>query len=265
MLISYIISLSVVLLGPFILAFVIKRRLKTQWRFIFLGVGTFLASQVARTIVSAAVNIGFSAFKSPFINSAPFYVLLALTGGLLAGFCEEFARYWGYWLLPERQVSWQSAVAMGVGHGGIEALLLGAGLTLPSFYRYLVITTPNVAQIAKNAAQAQVFQAQAYLAAQIPWHEPLAVGFERILAILMQIGFSLLIWRAVTTGKRRWLWLAVGAHAFIDVIAGLLSTFKLGVWSSEGIVLMLTAGLGALVYHAVIKRFPRPDETPHSA
>lgn len=262
MIVSYVISLSIMILGPIILAFVITRRLKTQWRFIFLGIFTFLASQVARTILSAAVNIVFSTLKSPFINSTAFYVLLAFTGGLLAGVCEEFSRYWGYWLLKERDVPWQAAVAMGVGHGGIEAIILGVGLTLPSFYHYLVITTPNVAQIAENAAQAEVFRAQAFLAAQIPWHEPLAVGFERILAVLMHIGFSLLIWKAVTTKEKRWLWVAIAAHVLIDFIAGLLSTFKMSVWSSELVVLLVTAVFGFFVYRVVIRHIPRPEETP---
>jgi uncharacterized membrane protein YhfC len=78
--------------------------------------------------------------------------------------------------------------------------------------------------------------------------------FERLVALLIQIAFSLLVWRSVAQRRLVWLALAVALHAAVDFPAGLAQTGYLPTVAVEGLLLMIGAALVVLFWRGL----PRP-------
>lgn len=112
----------VVTVGVIAAWIVATRRLPAPWSAIGWGALTFPLSQVARYIVLIPVTLGLGAVlgaTSPVMTTVGI-VLAVLTSGIF----EEGARWivMRYWAKGVR--TWPTGVAFGLGHGGIEALLL---------------------------------------------------------------------------------------------------------------------------------------------
>ena len=149
-------------------------------------------------------------------------------GALAAGVFEETGRLVGFTLLKQRFAGVRTAVSYGIGHGGMEVILvLGLGM----------VSNITLAMLINTGASEQVFaglpadQAAAIVQAltQTPPQMFLLGIVERIFALIVQLSLSVLVWVAVTHADRRWLFpLAIVLHALVDVPpacaqAGLLS------------------------------------------
>jgi uncharacterized membrane protein YhfC len=156
--------------------------------------------------------------------------------GLLAGVFEETARLVGFMFLKKKARPFKSSIGLGVGHGGIESVLLGilgTGTTLASVLFY------NAgAQLAKGTSTQEI----QYVLAQIQqfwttsWHFGLLPGVERVIALSIQIVLSILVWKAIV--DRQWLWfvLAILYHTFVNAISVYLTQIGWGYWAVEGVL-----------------------------
>ena len=188
-----------------------------------------------------------------------------LYGCLTAGLFEETARLIGLRFLCKKQdASAVTGFACGVGHGGIEAILL-AGMTMLSNLMVMVaINAGNTDSLLAglegenyDAAVAQLQQASA-----IPSVEFLAGGIERLAAITLHIALSMLIWMVVT--KRLPLWgyaLAIGLHALANLPAGLYQVLGLNMWLTEAVVVVVTACIAFAVWKLYQVRREAPAES----
>jgi uncharacterized membrane protein YhfC len=70
----------------------------------------------------------------------------------------------------------------------------------------------------------------------------LAAGVERVSAVGLQIGLSLLVLQVFARGTLRWLWIAMAVHAGTNAVAVLLVK-PLGVWPVEILVLAIAAAV----------------------
>ena len=66
----------------------------------------------------------------------------------------------------------------------------------------------------RDLAQAQL----AVLAAQPSWL-PLVAVWERLAAITLQVALSVVVVQVFRRGRLAWLWLAIAAHAAVDLLA----------------------------------------------
>jgi len=138
--------------------------------------------------------------------------------------------------LKKKARPFKSAIGLGVGHGGIESILLGilgTGTTLASVLFY------NAgAQLTKGTDTQQI----QYVLAQIqqfwttPWHFGLLPGVERVIALSIQIVLSIMVWKAIV--DRQWLWFVVAIlyHTFVNAISVYLSQIGWGYWAVEGVL-----------------------------
>lgn len=122
--------------------------------------------------------------------------LFALYGGLAAGVFEETARLIGFkWLIRVKaDESPYTGISYGLGHGGIEAILL-AGIN--SVYMLVVSLMINSGSVpaGQEALAQQLLSSQPYLF--------LFTGIERVLAMVIQISLSMIVLKAVTDRKYR--------------------------------------------------------------
>lgn len=153
-----------------------------------LGVLAFVVSQILIRIPLLEYLVAESSTYLMWSVEYPVFFVIFLA--FSAGIFEEGARWIAMSLLM-KQRDRLSGVILGLGHGGIEAFLI-VGLT--------VIITMNTSY--------------AY------WIS----GIERLIAICIHIGLSLIVLGAVKYRRLSYLLVAICLHGVINSIAGILST-----------------------------------------
>ena len=233
---SYIISLLLMIGLPIALGYFVIRYLKVSWWVVFTGVLTFIGSQLLRIPASYGLSSLFQTGAIPAPSATWIPVFNGLVAGLLAGVFEETARLVGFMFLKKKARPFKSSIGLGVGHGGIESILLGilgTGTTLASVLFY------NAgAQLAKGTSTQEI----QYVLAQIQqfwttsWHFGLLPGVERVIALSIQIVLSIMVWKAIV--DRQWLWfvLAILYHTFVNAISVYLTQIGWGYWAVEGVL-----------------------------
>jgi uncharacterized membrane protein YhfC len=233
-----------VIVYPLALAIIAHRRLRVSWRYFWYGVLIFLLFQLV-TRVPLFTILGIALAPTLRASAVALWVWLGVEA-LTAGLAEEIGRYVGYrWLMGREEKTWSKAVMYGIGHGGLESIVLVGGGALLSLVS-IIATSAVFNQAALSAAQRHTVVAQfAALAAQPGW-EPLLGGWERLWTLPFHIALSVVVLQVFRRKQLRWLWVAVGAHALFDFIAvGLIQTLSKSLPS-------LTASLIAEGFIAVV-------------
>jgi uncharacterized membrane protein YhfC len=158
--------------------------------------------------------------QSVLAQNRVFYVVYAV---LMAGIFEESARFIAYHLLKKKfsGITVSAALAYGVGHGGIEAILLIGLAMINNIVASVMINTGSIETVLAGLEGATLEQATAQLTslAAIAPAQFLIGGIERVFALGIQIALSVVVFHAVFGTKRRqWLYpLAIAVHALVDI------------------------------------------------
>lgn len=193
------------------------RRWGTRWGVFFAGGVAFIASQVAHIPFNSLVlNPLLSQFGWDPVSDIVARYWVAIIFGLSAGVFEETARYlvYRFWMKDVR--TWREGVFFGLGHGGVEAIILGvlAGLAL---FAALSYQSADFEGLAPDQLQAINLQFEAYWAS--PWYEVVLGLVERVFALMMHVSLALLVLQVFTRRSAWWLLVAVVWHALVDAVA----------------------------------------------
>ncbi len=223
---AYIISFTGMFLLPILLWFYFTRKFSLPWKLVMAGALTFVAAQVLHIPLVAALG-SFLQNSSLVVN--------AIVLGLLAGIFEETARYILFKFILKNVKSWKEGILVGLGHGGVEALLLGvlAALGFITMIGYRNIDLSTVPSIPTDQLELARQQVEAYWSS--PWYIALLGFVERIFAICLHLSFSVMVLYSVVYRKPLWFWLALLWHAFIDAVA-VYVVQEVGALEVEGIV-----------------------------
>ncbi len=194
-----------------------KQGILSAW---LLGAAGFLVTQIA--IRSPILT--FLHAQSWFLTFSQEH-LFAYTFGLAftAGLFELAGRY-GAALLMRRNLTWKRSLAAGLGHGGMEAMVL-VGMTYINNLTYLLMIQSG----AFDAMLTQVPPEQAAYLESIrlsllgtsPVMFALA-GIERVLAMIGHAAMSVLVCRGVAAGHAgKAALICLGLHTLIDLTAGI--------------------------------------------
>ena len=203
---------------PIVLAAILSRRWRLPGRIFWLGVATFIGSQV--------LHIPFNRFLlQPLMASLGLegvsgglpFAMVAVLLGLSAGVFEESARYLVYRRFLPLEHRWRSAVFYGAGHGGIESLLVGF-LALYVLLQALALRGADLA-LTVPAEQVQLAEQQLHVYWSAPWHAALLGAVERILALVFQISLAVMVLQSVKGRNHWWLAAAIAWHAAVDAVA----------------------------------------------
>jgi uncharacterized membrane protein YhfC len=149
----------------------------------------------------------------------------AVYGIFMAGIFEESARFIAFHILKKKFHTIGTGLAYGIGHGGIEAILLAGLATINSLAASIMVNTGNIATLTGNLEGAVLEQAQAQINALASTAPPMFLvgGLERVFAIGIQLALSVIVFYGVCGKKSWWLYpLAILAHAAIDLPAVLM-------------------------------------------
>jgi uncharacterized membrane protein YhfC len=241
----YLVQVLLMLAAPIGLWLWLRRRWSVSWGLIVAGAVGFVASQVVHIPLlmasTAAAKHGLLGAPGPAMKA----VLNAVLLGLYAGVCEEPAR-WAVMRFWQRQArDFRSAIALGAGHGGIEALLVGlaAAATLVGMLALRRMDLASLPVDAKTRALA-VEQVRAYWA--VPLYVPLLGGLERVGAIVVHLAASTLVMQCFAR-RRMWpLLAAIGWHTLVDG-ASVYVMGRFGLVAVEGLLVGFALAGAALI------------------
>lgn len=202
----------VALLAPVLLAVAWRRRTQVPLRVFCYGMLTFFVFQ---PVLRMSWQIPLYRWLA---HDPRWHVPMLVFAALTAGLFEELGRWVAFrYLLPKRRDA-QTAVMLGLGHGGLEAMLLvGVGfLALGTGYllAHAGVVVPEGVQSLIGSQFAGMTLASPFLAL-----------LERTSALAAHVGLSLIVLQAFLRGTKRWLAYAIAIHFMFDLVAVLLTRY----------------------------------------
>lgn len=220
--IACVITLFVSLVLPLLLALGFSMKYKKQgilsaW---LLGAAGFLVTQIAiRLPILTAISS-----QDWFIRfSREHLFLYALSLAFTAGLFELVGRFVVAKILQKKMTA-RRALAAGLGHGGIEAMVI-IGLAYVNNLAYIFMINAGtfdamLSQLPADQAASMEAIRTALLTTSAPMF--LLAGFERILTMVTHVALSMLVCWGVYSGKvSKCLLICLGIHTFIDLTAGI--------------------------------------------
>lgn len=206
-----------VIVYPLALGVIVRKKLAVGWKYFWFGALVFLAFQLVTrlplvTVLQATVLAHLLRTSSAFTWT--WLVILAITAGLF----EEVGRYVGYRLFLRREVkTWSKAVMFGLGHGGLESMVLVGGQLLLMILNLVVLSALPVNSL-PAAQRHTVIQQFAAINAQPVWL-PLLTAWERLWTIPVHVALSVIVLQMFRRQQIGWLFLAIFLHALVDFLS----------------------------------------------
>lgn len=235
------------------------KKFHISWQSVVVGALIFFVfSQILEKLLNVYVitinpyTMGW--MKNPFVYAA--------YGAIAAGVFEEFGRYFGFRFLLQKYWKWKGGIAYGIGHGGMEAVLIGLLASVQSIVFALLINSGGFQQMIQATGGGQAaasLQAIQHQLLHTPSYLFLMSGLERVFAFALQLALSLIVLYGVRQGKMVFLLWAIFIHAAVDFLAVLAGKFNINVLVTEGF-LCLVAILAVIFVVKSRKLFLNSDE-----
>ncbi|MCC6173931.1 MAG: YhfC family intramembrane metalloprotease [Chloroflexi bacterium] len=211
-----VVTIALQIVMPLAIAVVVQRRLGVSWRYFAYGMLIFFLFQIATRV--PVIQLVQGAIAVSLTESRPLLWVWIFVASLTAGLFEEVGRWVGYrFLMGGEKKTWAKGVMYGLGHAGLESMLLVAGLSVVSLAGLLALS-PTALQALPPGRREQVLQQLAQVAAQPEWY-PLFGAWERLCTIAVHVALSVVVLQVFRRGSLVWLWLAIAAHTAVNLVA----------------------------------------------
>ncbi|MEK3710841.1 YhfC family glutamic-type intramembrane protease [Bacillus sp. FSL K6-1005] len=244
---SMIISGAIAFLLPIGLMIWFRRKYHASLKVFFIGALTFF---VFAQLLEGGVHVYVLQMNETTKEVMKHPVWYALYGCLMAGIFEECGRYIMMRFFMKRRLSWADGLAFGAGHGGLEAILITGLSSITLIVYAFAINSGTFEQLLIHH---DVKQALMPIQAQLlntPSYEWLLGGMERISAISVQIGLSLLVLYAVKSRRPMFLLYSILLHGLFNVPAVL---YQKGVIKHAAAVELIVAVIAAASVVWIVK------------
>jgi len=237
---AYLLSVSGMIVLPIVLAFYFTRKFSLSWKLVLAGAVTFIASQVLHIPLLSGLTL---LFKNGVLSIPAAWTTIfnAIVLGLLAGIFEETARWILYKFILKNTRTWSEGVLVGVGHGGVEAVILGV-LALTTVISMIAMRNVDLSALGIPANQIELVKKQL---ADF-WSAPVYMAFvgliERVSAVSLHLSLSVMVLYSVAHRKPTWFWIALLWHAFVDALTVYLMPIigALGIEGAVGICAIIS-------------------------
>ena len=225
-----------------------KHREQTNLRYLIAGAVGFMVSARMLELGVHYVCIVSDNPVSRFINGST--AAFVLYGTVMAGVFEECGRHIVLKYIMKKDRTPENAVLYGIGHGGIEIL----AVILPTIVTCLVVavmfsqgTTEEALaalKITEDTAAAALPTVQA--AAAFDYGMMAVHAVERLLAMLLHVGLTVIVFYGVLRAEKGYLPLAILLHMLMDTFAALYQKGAVPIWTVEVWSALWTAVIGLL-------------------
>ena len=234
---SLILTVILMIMIPVLFFIFWRRRHKEQTtiRWLIAGAVGFIVSARVLELGVHYLCIIADHPVSRFINgNTAAYVLY---GTAMAGLFEECGRHIILKHIMKKDRTRENAVLYGIGHGGIEILFV----ILPAMITYLAVavlfsggnteTALRSLKITEETASAALPSVQA--AAAFDWTMMVMNVMERVLAMLLHIGLTVIVYFGAVRAQKLCLPLAIVLHMLADAFPALYQKGVVPLWSVE--------------------------------
>ena len=234
-----------------------KHRELTNIRYLIAGAAGFI---VSARVLELGVHYFCTIADNPlsrFINGNT--VAFVLYGTIMAGVFEECGRHIILKYVMKKNRTRENAVMYGIGHGGIEIITV----LVPAMILYLVIAVMfstgsveealNALKITEETAAAALPSVQA--AAAFDYLMMFANTIERLMAMLLHIGLTVIVFYGVANAKKWCLPLAILMHMLADTFPALYQRGVVSLWAVE----IWTAVWTAAIVFIAVKLYSKSD------
>ena len=225
-----------------------KQQTKTSW--LIAGAIGFIVSARVLELGVHLVCIVTDNPISRFINGNT--IAFVLYGIIMAGVFEECGRYIILKYIMKKNRTPENAILYGIGHGGIEIL----AVLLPAIITYLAVAVLFSAGDMENALSTLNITEETASAALPSIQATAAFDYgmmamnviERLFAMFLHIGLTVVVYYGVVTVKKNCLLVAIILHMLMDTFPALYQRSVVPLWAVE-----LWAGVwtGGVVFIAV--------------
>ncbi len=244
-LIGMVLSLILSLGLPVTLLILAKWKLKASFSSFFTGCAVFIV--FALFLESLLHNFVLGATGTLLTDNI---ILYGLYGGLAAALFEETGRLIAMKFFMKESLNKQNSVMYGIGHGGIEAILL-VGLTYVSNLLTAFMINSGALKASMELVDAELQQTtfeQIKVLWELPSWQFYMAGVERLIAITLQIALSVLIYKAVATKNRSYWFIAIGIHFAVDFLTVISTGLGVPVWVVELLLLVAVVFVARYAY-----------------
>lgn len=195
-----------------------------------------ISSVLVGALIFVVFALGLESIPKYFLLQSPSaiseYIMshawsFALVGAGLAGVFEETGRWIAFKFILKKRNNRETAISYGIGHGGIEALIL-LGVSSFQYILYAVMINAGtfgtiVDQVALvSPDQVEAIEGIATALTAMTFTNAFAGCFERIFAMLGHVAWSVMVFKAVKE-KKSWYFfpIAILLHMGMDIFAAL--------------------------------------------
>ena len=237
-----IFSLCISIALPVVLLIVVHKKTKARMAMAVIGAATFFLFAMVLEQILHAVVLGVGGER--ITGNIWIY---GLYGGLAAGLFEEVGRFVAMRFAMKKQLSLPNALMYGVGHGGIEAILIVGLASVSNLVTSIMINagTLEASLGALDQATKEATLTQLSALWTTPSYQFFLSGIERIVAVTLHIALSVLVFQAVKLGKKRYWFLAFAIHVGVD-FATVIAANYLNLVLVEVMLAVLVAGVVVL-------------------
>ena len=261
--IAMVVQIAIGFLLPLGLLFFWCKGKKLSFRPALVGMVTFVA--MVYGFENAAHQLILTSIK-PLQNAVMTNAIyFAIYGGLMSGIFEECGRYFSINHFLKDYNTIEDGVSFGIGHGGIEMLIIVGFSILSNLLTYNTILAKGIEGAYGTAItpeQTTVLVDTLNKFATIAPGMIVASIVERIFAIILHISLSVIIFIAVKNHKKWLLPVSILLHALVNFPAGLYQANMIkNVFIVETLVGVVALGCAAFAIY-VYKTFGQTIEVP---
>ncbi|NLA27054.1 MAG: YhfC family intramembrane metalloprotease [Firmicutes bacterium] len=237
-------SLFASLILPIGLAIYFYRKYHFSLKAFFAGAAVFIITQLLIRIPLLAYLSSYSWFRT--LMEMNIFFSAVVIGGFTAALFEECGRYLGFRFILRKELSWENGLSYGLGHGGIESIILVGFGYINNIVISLMINSGTFEQFAAPRLGASASLVKLQLTS-LPPSIFLAAGVERLLTLIIHIAFSLIVLYAVKQRRPFFLLLAILLHTALNAGAVYLQNWGVAFWFIELFIAIFAAAALCLV------------------
>lgn len=174
--------------------------------------------------------------------SSVYPIVYSIILGLSAGVFEEVGRFLGFKLGPKKNRTYKDGLAFGIGHGGIEVILITGISSISNLMA--VISLHNGSFNSVNYGMTSEKAMSVY--SSLTEFQVLIGGFERLFAMCIHIGMTIMVLYGINKGQKRYLLFAIILHGIVDSMLGILQYFGVGAIGIE--VWVMICAIVSVIY-----------------
>lgn len=231
-------TLAVAIVLPIVLLIIVRRKTGAGISAFFIGCGIFIGFAL---ILERILHVIVLRTVGNILQSNIF--LYGLYGGLAAALFEETGRLIAMKFFMKKNLNKGNALMYGVGHGGAEAVIIVGLSSVSNLISSMMINNGGMqmtVSLLEPSLQEATYQ-QLKALWELPAYQFYLGGVERISAIVLQICFSVLVYKAVKAENKKFWAAAFLLHFIVDFVTVVTAGIGIPVWAVEIEIMVITA------------------------